>query len=149
MHGGTDIFSCGLRFLEIDIQAPVPCLAIQAFHKREQAGGLACLTRRVEDKVSFSADQAEQVIEIRPAERRQAIIIVGPHRPFGIEEAFHVRIANGWGYWGDSARAFDSYDTDVLFPMHLQKPWNNKAIVFIREVGSCQFQNWPMRCPVI
>jgi hypothetical protein len=69
-HGWLDLLAPGLRGLDIGIDRPIAPLLIQMRHERQQAGGLAGLTRGMEQEVFLLVDEAEDLIEIPARQRR-------------------------------------------------------------------------------
>ena len=89
VHGASHVFARGLGGLDVRIHATevarVP--AVQQVPQREQGGGLAGLARCMQHEVTLVADASEHVVEVQPAQRRDAVVLVRAHRPFGVELA--------------------------------------------------------------
>ena len=80
--------------LHVDVGAAVVALgaAVKQVAQGQQRGGLARLPRSMEDEVPLPPDESENLGEVQPFERRNAVVLVGPYRPGGVEVAHDPKL---------------------------------------------------------
>ena len=88
-HGAFHVLPHGLGRLDVHVHAAVVARAagLEQVPQREQGGGLARLARRVQHEVALLRDQRQELGEVHPFERRDAVVLARDDGAFGVEEA--------------------------------------------------------------
>ena len=61
--------------------------AVEQVAQGDQGRRLARLPRRVQHEVALRPNQAQQLVEVHPAQRRNRVVVLRAHRPLGVEES--------------------------------------------------------------
>ncbi|WP_343410341.1 hypothetical protein [Candidatus Amarolinea dominans] len=85
--------SRGLGALNVDIETAIAASRVEVIAQGQQQARLAHLPRRVQHEVFFLGDQGQNLMQVHPAERGQAIMIRAVDRPGGVEET-HSRTSD-------------------------------------------------------
>ena len=96
-YGVSHLFARGLSGLDVHVHAAevASLAAVQQVPEREQGGGLARLPGRVQHEVTLGLDQPQDLGEVHPCERRDAVVLRRDDGTFGVEEAHGASMASG------------------------------------------------------
>ena len=88
-HGVLHVLACCLRWLDVHVHASVLTdrATVQQILEREQDGGLASLPGRMQHEVPLVPHELQNLGEIHPFERRDAVVVRGDDGTFGVESA--------------------------------------------------------------
>ena len=88
-HGAPHVFAHRLGRFDVHVHAAVVARAagLEQVPQREQGGGLARLARRVQHEVALLRDQRQELGDVQPFERRDAVVLARDDGAFGVEEA--------------------------------------------------------------
>ena len=88
-HRALHVFAHRLGRFDVHVHAAVVTRAagLEQVPQREQGGGLARLARRVQHEVALLGDQRQELGEVHPFERRDAVVLARDDGAFGVEEA--------------------------------------------------------------
>jgi hypothetical protein len=95
-HAPRNVRARRLGDLQVGVDGATAIALVQVRHQRRQAAGLAGLARGVEQEVLPARDHVEHVLEVAAPERRQAAVLVGPARAFGVEQSRRHEGARDW-----------------------------------------------------
>ena len=89
MSGARRVFAHRLGRVDVQVHATVVARAagLEQVPQREQDGGLARLARRVQHEVALLRDQRQELGDVHPFERRDAVVLARDDGAFGVEEA--------------------------------------------------------------
>ena len=88
-HGVLHVLACRLRRLDVHVHAAVLTgrATVQQGLERKQDGGLARLAGRMQHEVPLVPHESQNLGEIHPFERRDAVVVLGDDWTFGVESA--------------------------------------------------------------
>ena len=86
-HTPRHVFAHRLGGFDIDIDAMNVAAVVEPVPQGEERGGLAGLPRSVQDEIPFVPDKAEDVVDVQPLQRLDAVVLLAADRAFGIESA--------------------------------------------------------------
>ena len=88
-HGVLHVLTRCLRWLDVHVHAAVLTdrTTVQQVLEREQDRGLARLPGRMQHEVPLVPHELQNLAEIHPFKRRDAVVVLGDDRTFGVESA--------------------------------------------------------------
>lgn len=95
LHRPLDILAQRLGRLEVGIDGTILAPRIEHIGQCQQTGGLAGLSRGMEQKVLLLGDQIQDLLEIEARQGWQAVMLAAIHRALGVEEA-HGNRPESW-----------------------------------------------------
>ena len=85
-HGRRHVLPCGLPDLDIDIHATELAAGVQLIPQCQDRGRLARLARRLQDKVLPLPDEQQEVVNVKPFQRRDEVVHLRADWAGGAEE---------------------------------------------------------------